>query len=336
MKKPIMIIASSLSLAACIAISSFAWFRLANNGSITTDVDTQVMDGITLSFTPYDELEGTLVPSKMKKGVINNYLGKDTDGYYTGKLDLLRIASGEQVLPKTNPHKDGHGKTLYYEYELDEQKKLKVKPSEDGRILMEEPSTILYRQFQLNLGSTTEGEKSASFEMSIQYYDIFDKPQNLMQSDAISFSFYLMQKEIGEEGLSSDNLTSLSTTRKDCSSKKTLSQLFYTNQNLKLVTFKKTNNSVYTLNGVESFNLENQDSYHIVPLVSETDEGFKLSFDVKGLSIKNTYYMITEIYYNLPDELLEGVLSLTERLNVAIDYKIVTNTYAEKQNEGGE
>ena len=54
-----------------------------------------------------------------------------------------------------------------------------------------------------------------------------------------------------------------------------------------------------------------------------------MNFDLVGLDMNISYYVLIELFYNLPDELLDGALSLTERLNLEISYAI-TSQFDEK------
>ena len=339
MKKTLTIVTTTLALVLTLIVGSFAWYKMYNNGQLSVDIGTQVKDGITLTITPFSKIDGSLAPSKMKKGVINNY----EDYYITGNpnLDdvknnenLIKIPTSEEVLPLVKTITDPLGNPLYYQYDLNEDKTLKA-----GSEYLETPATILYRQFELRLGSIESTTKIASFDIKIEYYDIFNKLAAFKQSDAISFSFYILEgHSIPQEGLTSlSTISSFSSGgNKDNSSKKTLSEYLYTyNQSAseenkyKLSTFVNEGGKVFNYSRGEEWNTSNFYNYRVNPFIVNTDEGFTMNFELVGLDMNISYYVLIELFYNLPDELLDGALSLTERLNLEISYAI-TSQFDEK------
>ena len=122
----------------------------------------------------------------------------------------------------------------------------------------------------------------------------------------------------------------------DNSSKKTLSEYLYTyNQSAseenkyKLSTFVNEGGQVFNYSRGEEWNTSNFYNYRVNPFIVNTDEGFTMNFDLVGLDMNISYYVLIELFYNLPDELLDGALSLTERLNLEISYAI-TSQFDEK------
>lgn len=334
MKKTLTIVTTTLALVLTLIVGSFAWYKMFNNGQLSIDIGTQVKDGITLTITPFSKIDGSLAPSKMKKGVINNY----EDNYITGNpnLDdvrdnenLIKIPTGKEVLPLVKTISDPLGNPLYYQYDLNKDGTLKP-----GSEYLETPATILYRQFDLKLGSIESSTKIASFDIKIEYYDIFSHLVGFTQSDAISFSFYILEgKSIPQDGLTSlSTISSFSSGgHKDNSTKKTLSEYLYSHNlsalevdKYKLCTFTNERGQVYNYFETEEWNTMNFNTYRVTPFTVNTDDGFTMNFDLVGLKMNVNYYVVIELFYNLPDELLDGALSLSERLNLEIQYSITS------------
>jgi len=316
--KLITIVISSVALVCTVAVSSFAWFTMVNNGQLNIIVPTTTEDGITFTTAEYTELEGSLVPAKMKKGVINNYQKMDDDlNFVTGKIDLLDVPTKEEVLPLRENHTDAVGNVLFTTYKLDGEE------FENPSPYIEYPATVAYRQMPLAVGSKTLTKKDATFRMHIQYYDIFNKPKNLSQKDAFTFRFYLIKNvEKDKEGLEDEDLNILTTRTpgNGNKNKKTLDQFFYENKSRFSLLRMEESSGTFTLTAEEAFNYKHLDMYRITPILTTEDGVEVMKFQLKDLDVNTNYTMLFEAYYSLPDELIEGDLCLTNKINVIIRY----------------
>lgn len=320
------IISAVIGLVATLVVSSFAWFTMVNNGQLNINVPTTVEDGITFATADYAELEGSLLPAVIKKGVINNHQDYNSgEGYQTGNLDIIDLPYKDELLPLRDNYTDTYGNTLYTTYRMDETGKEFESPS----VYLKSPATVVYRQMPMSIGSTSETTKSANFTMHVQYYDLLNQAQELPQSDALCFRFYLFENlATGKDGagLEDSDLNTITTRMagNDNSSKQTFDQFFYLNRDrFNLIRFGQEG-TIYTVMAEEKFQYNHLDMYRITPVVSIVEGNyFTMNFTLSGLNVNTKYTMLFEAYYSLPDELLDGNLYLTQKINIIIQYSVV-------------
>lgn len=412
LKRQITLITSSLMLVTTLIVASFAWYKMSNGGNLKVVVPTTEASAIAFSFSSYKDVDGTLVPAKMKQGVINNTFNKEE--YLNGKYEqsMFHIPVDKNTLAKTtevlNP---SNNEPLFESYVLNNDENLGIKKLVPKSEYLEEPGSVIYRQFSLRLGSTSnDAEKNALFKIDVDYYDILhhDKSDaglhSLKQKDALAFSFYVFDSKIND-----GTLSEISTViNKDASSKKTISEMFYdplekgryvksedkvVNANKEYYVASKiqtpssisiinpsyffynkdadqyelcttqdtTGKDFYTLikvdnpinadmdtyyehvtnrlyrfkenKGSSSYRLvpdsqsetwinTNANYYNIVPFDTSTEDKFSMQVSLEGLEFNKTYYVLTAVYYKVPDELLDGDLWLANRLDINIAYEI--------------
>jgi hypothetical protein len=76
----------------------------------------------------------------------------------------------------------------------------------------------------------------------------------------------------------------------------------------------------FTLTAEEAFNYKHLDMYRITPILTTEDGVEVMKFQLKDLDVNTNYTMLFEAYYSLPDELIEGDLCLTNKINIIIRY----------------
>ena len=323
---------STIFLLICGIATTLAWYTVVmiNNGILDIPIDTQVEEGIVLAFTPFSELEGVLAPAQMKAGVINNYL-KETDGkYQSGLLEILDIPDSTKVLPQVVEYTDGAGELLYYSYAINNDDYGNLVPSSD---YLTYPATALYRQFEITVGAITEGKRNANFSISIQYLNSEGKFSDLKQTDAFNISFHVLQTE-----LTNANLSSISTDRfeSDLNNDKvfqTFSEMMYKNQkeNYLIYPLSRSGKRYLIADEAELFNVkkvatpDGGTGYTIEPnLITYKDGTFSLDFTLENIIVNQKYFLLIYIYYNLPDELLDGDLLITDEIVLNVRYSLET------------
>lgn len=329
MTRKITIMSMILFLVCAISVT-FAWYTSiqVNNGTLEIPVDTQVQEGIVLAFTPFSELEGILAPAQMKQGVINNHLVSNSDGSYTsGLLEKLDLPYGEAALPKLNEVKDALGTLLYYTYSTN--------PDDFGNLVsgnqyLEYPATMLYRQFELSVGSLIATTKNASFSIGIQYLSQEGKFVDMKQTDAVSINFYLVDSTFSNADLSSISTDRYESDLNKGKTWKTFSQLMYDNSNVYKIYELTRSGKDYTIKDTpEVYNIlknktpDGGKGYNIIPEYKIYADGtFTLDFNLKNMIVNQEYHLLINIYYNLPDELLDGGLLVTNKIVLNIRYNL--------------
>ena len=286
MKKISLITVSLFSLSVIMAVSSFAWFQLKNNGQLGIDVNTQ--DGLEIFFSQTSTVDEAMMPAKLKKGVVSNE---------SGLIDGEEIVpKGREVLPKVDSD---------YNYVINGNSF--VSQSE----YLEYPASIVYNQFELESAFT-----DLTFTFIVRYFNVDDDPStdistldSFMQTEALTFNFFVMNQK-----LTNEELDTISTIKDEASSKVTVDK-FLSNKATDLdSTFALKNgvnisDSDLTPAEVDSYRLsstgDNQTGIYTVDVVVEQNV---------------TQYLLIESYYSVPDALIEGNLPLTGKFVLDISY----------------
>lgn len=320
-------IISMILMLICFISTTFAWYTVyeVNKGTIKVEVETQVDEGIVLAFTPFSELEGILRPAQMKPGVINNHLVKNDDGTYeSGLLEKLGIPVGNKVIAKTYDILDNNNNFLHTGYAVDANNFGNLVPDSE---YLEYPATTIMRQFNLSVGSATETTKNAVFSIDIQYLDGSGKFIDLKQKDAFAINFMMVSKQLTNQQLSSISTDRYDSDNHKAKTFKTFSELMYENKDdeeLKLY-IGTLDDGNYTITGSEKYNFENREKYKIYPKINDAKDGnFTLDFRINNIQVEVNHYLIITIYYNLPDELIDGDLLITKEIVLNIHYSLET------------
>lgn len=292
MKKISMLSLSILSLTVVLTVSSFAWFKLLNEGKLNVNIPTKT--GVDIYFSQVDSQEGAMMPAKLKKGVLNG-----SDDFYINGQD--KVPFGEEVLPEIDDD---------YNYIIDEGT---FKPK--NRYL-EKPASIVYNQFELYIPSQDHDNLNTnlSFSFFVKYYEVDQDEETevydlktFMQTEALAFNFYVLKNN----KLTKDQLNSISTADQNIVDKIKLEKLFF-NENI-------------TLNNDEIFgslvNFTDIKSYQY-QAVGNNQTG-EYTFNIKNLNRDEKYSLLIESYYSLPDALIDGNLPLTGKFVLNMSYKIV-------------
>ena len=286
MKKFTLLSVSLLSLSVLMAVSSFAWFQLKNNGQLGEDIPTK--GGIEILFSQIGDVEEAMMPASLKKGVVS-----DVNGLIDGEE---YVPSNEELLPKkTNYEYDYVGGNLVT----------------DNKYL-EYPASIVYNQFQF--ASIYE---AVSFKFFVRYFNVndsLDKPidelTKFTQEGALTFNFFLLDTK-----LTDDELESISTVKNNVSEKVTVEHLFEEKA-------KSDEKFKINIQGTKSdANLTKEQVRTNYCISSNFDESdYSYNFNLTGLTTNTDYYLIVESYYSLPDQMIEGNLPLTGKFVLDINY----------------
>lgn len=287
MKKFTLLSVSLLSLSIVMAVSSFAWFQLKNNGQLDVDIHTQ--DGLEIFFSQTGTVDEAMMPAKLKKGVVSSDSGIIDGGE--------EVPKGPSVLPKI----DGD-----YNYVISGNEF--VSKNE----YLEYPASIVYNQFEIESDYI-----ELTFTFKVRYYNVDDEVGDdvdsldiFKQVDALTFNFFLMNQELTDAEL--DTISTIKSTadtkvpvEKFLSEKtKEFDTLFA------LMKGDNVSNGGIEPNEVEAFR--------------HTSSGDKetgvYTVDVKLADVDLTHYLLIESYYSVPDALIEGNLPLTGKFVLDISY----------------
>lgn len=284
MKKFTLLTVSLFSLSVVMAVSSFAWFQLKNNGQLNEDIPTK--GGIEILFSQIGDVDEAMMPASLKKGVVSN-----VDGLIDGSE---YVPSDEELLPKK----------VDYEYPDN-------KLTTDSEYL-DYPASIVYNQFQFL--TVYEG---VSFEFFVKYFNVNDPIDTniddltiFTQPKALTFNFFLLDTKLTDA-----ELESISTVKNSVDSKVTIESLFESKAK-EDETFKLNKAGVKSDSNLTKAQVRN--NYCIPSEFNEND--YCYYFDLTNLTANKEYYLIIESYYSLPDQMIEGNLPLTGKFVLDINY----------------
>lgn len=284
MKKFTLLSVSLLSLSIVMAVSSFAWFQLKNNGQLNEDIPTK--GGIEILFSQIGDVDEAMMPASLKKGVVSN-----VDGLIDGSE---YVPSGEDLLPKKVDYEYPAGSLItenkYLEY----------------------PASIVYNQFQFL--STYD---SVSFKFFVRYFNVNDPLDTdielltkFTQGEALTFNFFLLDTKLTDQ-----ELESISTVKNSINDKVTVESLFVLKTNTD-DDFKLNNSGNISTKELTKEQVRN--NYCITSNFDSTDSSY--NFELTNLTKNKDYYLIVESYYSLPDQMIEGNLPLTGKFVLDINY----------------
>lgn len=301
MKKMRLIIVTIICLVTTLVVSSFAWFAIGNNGILSSDIETR--NQLVIDFASAGSNAEAMMPAKLKKGVINN-----PSGGIVG--NSVSVPTGPDVLPK----KDSNWNYVVENGSL-------VSNSE----YLETPSTIVYSQFELTIGSQDEeGYKDLVFTFNVKYYNvdqikdgelktpIADLPE-FKQMNALAFNFYIIE-DAG--GLSEQQLIEISTNKGTVETNRTIEE-FLVNEDITLHPLTGTAKG-------DDLTIENVGSQinnyrHPANAILQNDLSY-FSVSISNIKLNQTYYVLLESYYNIPDAMVEGNLPLTGQFVLDLSY----------------
>ena len=305
MKKTLTAAISIMSLTVALAIGSFAWYKMPNNGLLSTDVGTKTKN-LDIYFNETQSAQSSIIPAKLKKGVLN-----DVSGSIHGDTD--QVPRGRLCLPKIDEN---------YNYIL----------TPDGRQFapngeyLVHPASVIYNQFQLRSGSSSSDPNArygVKFNYDIEYFNVDENGgqdsviQKFGQKDALAFNFYLSEGV----GLTDEQLRTATIADTDISNKKTIENVFAENSS----TIRLIHNKNYTLSNGTLTNSQVK-NYRFEPIATQKVEAstnktyYTYSVEIHNLKFNTTYYVILESFYSIPGALVEGNLPLTGRFIIKLDY----------------
>jgi len=301
-KKIRLIIVTIVCLVTTLVVSSFAWFAIGNNGLLSDPIETR--NQLVIDFAPAGSNEEAMMPAKLKKGVINS-----PEGTIVGNSES--VPKGSALLPK---HDDDWNYVV-----------------ENGQLItdnqyLDTPATIVYSQFALEIGSADEtGYKDLLITFRVRYFNvnqikdgenktpIADLPL-FEQMDALAFNFFLLEDE---EGLLEEQLATISTNQGTVESNKTIERFMIEQQNN--ISFRtidgKADNSELTAD-----NIETKISNYRQEAIGD-EESYKFTVTFYNIHLNQTYHILLESYYNVPDALVEGNLPLTGQFVLDLSYE---------------
>lgn len=307
MKKMRLIIVTIICLVTTLVVSSFAWFAIGNNGILSTDIETR--NQLVIDFSLTGSNSEAMMPAKLKKGVINN-----PSGGIIG--NSVSVPSGPDVLPK----KDSSWKYVVENGSL-------VSNSE----YLDTPATIVYSQFALTIESTSEtGYKDLEFSFKVRYYNVdqikdgelktpIDRLPIFEQMNALAFNFYVIEST---GGLTEEQLNKISTNKGTVETNETIEEFMISTDSVKF----HSNDCVDHLNGLD---LKDDMaliekiiySYYRYPAKAiELNEDKYFNVSITNIKLNQTYYVLLESYYNIPDAMVEGNLPLTGQFVLDLSY----------------
>ena len=301
MKKMRLIIVTIICLVTTLVVSSFAWFAIGNNGILSSDIETR--NQLVIDFASAGSNEEAMMPAVLKKGVINSPTGGIVGNSVT-------VPKGADVLPKKNSD---------WEYVIENDSL--VSNSE----YLDTPATIVYSQFELTIGSNDEtGYKDLVFTFNVKYYNvdqikdgelktpIADLP-DFKQMDALAFNFYIIENA---GGLTENQLTQISTNKRTVHTNRTIEE-FLVEEDITLhPRTGDTDGSELTIGNVgERINYYR----HPADPVLQNDLSY-FSVSMRNIKLNQTYYVLLESYYNVPDAMVEGNLPLTGQFVLDLSY----------------
>ena len=314
MKKLRLIIISIICLVTTLVVSSFAWFSIGNNGIFSQPVETN--NQLLIDFAAAGSNHEAMMPAKLKKGVINHPSGTISKNE--------SVPTGSDVLPKKENWK----------YVV-----------ENGQLVsnseyLDTPATIVYSQFALTLASTTEeGYKDLEFSFKVRYYNVDQIKDGELktpikdlpvfeQMNALAFNFYVVETS---GGLTEDQLNLISTNKGTVESNITIEEFMITKKNVSF----HSKDGVDHLSGLtlQSENIEQTiySNYRYDADAVEINEDKYYSVSITNLKVNQSYYILLESYYNVPDALVEGNLPLTGQFVLDISYHPVSAVNPPKQ-----
>ena len=298
MKKIRLIIVTIICLVTTLVVSSFAWFAIGNNGVLSSDIETK--NQLVINFASSGSNQEAMMPAKLKKGVING-----PEGYIEGTIESG--LKDDALLPKKEN----------WSY---------VK--ENGQLIsnseyISTPATIVYSQFELNIGSGEEnGYKDLNLSFKVRYYNVDQIKEGVNktpiadlplfeQMEALQFNFFIVEQA---GGLTDEQLIEISTNKGTVESNKTIEEFMVKED----VIFHSIDGSSHG----EELTLENVganiSNYRQAASIDEVNKTYSIRF--KNIKINQTYYILLESYYNIPDALVEGNLPLTGQFVLDIHY----------------
>ena len=296
MKKLNLIAVSILGLVTVLTVSSFAWFQLKNNGILSTNVGTA--NKVVIHFSESGTNGESMVPAKLKKGVINSPSGTIVGNEAS---DLV----GKKLLPKTEN----------YQYVIENSNF--VTQSE----YLEHPASIVYSQFESMFTNSDSTDTPQTFTLSfpVKYFNVdesVDTPINdlttFLQVDALTFNLFVFTRE-----LTSEELRTLTTNSDSAINNVTIEKFIIDNQASLGV---HSNEGIGGLGEVE-ITTSNVESYRYN--IRTTGESTTYSVRIENLAPSQIYYFLIESYYSLPDKLIEGNLPLTGKFVLNLTYSQV-------------
>ena len=317
MKKLRLVIVAIVCLVATLVVSSFAWFSIGNNGILSTNVGTK--NQLVIDFSNMGTNDESMMPAKLKKGVINHpsgTIGFDSEG------EPISVPKGTDVLPA----KDGDWKYITSNGQL-------TTTSE----YLEVPATIVYSQFGLTLNLTPTQEeptnKDVYFSFVVRYYNV-DQVSDINeglektplhqlpifgQIGALQFNFFLIETS---GGLTEEELVTISTHTGEVSENRTIEEFIASRNN---DNDESNDLTLHSKTGECSkpIRCEDVDSYRHTASPLKDQQGndtstYTVSFE--DIEINQTYYILLESYYNVPDAMVEGNLPLKGQFVLDLTY----------------
>ncbi len=309
MKKLRLIIVTIICLVTTLVVSSFAWFAIGNNGVKSHDIVTGRQ--VAIYFSESGTNEEAMVPAKLKEGVLND------SGYIKGvgedPENDIKVPTGRSCLPQIDEND--------YRYVLTNNNLTPCVDEKTGDCYFEYPATIVYSQFDLilndNLNQYPVNQK-LSIKFDVKFYNVDDPEETevrdlnpFTQTEALAFNFFVLETQ-----LTNEQLKSISTKLDSDINITTIEDFLITNKNT-IVAHKDS----MTSDNDPNYSLETVGSYRYATTVPNDSTTYNVT--INNMVPNQTYYILIESYYQVPDQLVEGNLPLTGRFVLDLTYNSV-------------
>lgn len=301
MKKLRLIIISIVCLVTTLVVSSFAWFAIGNNGLLSTPVSTGRQ--VAIYFSESGTNEESMVPAKLKEGVLNEH------GYvYGDEENGIPVPTGRDCLPQIDEN---------YKYVLTNNNLTTHVDHVTGDSYFETPATIVYSQFEIvfnDYNNPNPSNQRLSLKFDVKYYNVDDSGKEISeltsftQTEALAFNFFILETELTE-----DQLRTISTKLNSALNITTIEDFLVTNKDTVIV-HKNDMNSQQDQN----FTVETVDNYRYKSTVMPASTSYNITVD--NIVPNQIYYVLIESYYSVPDQLVEGNLPLTGKFVLDLRY----------------